>query len=73
MYLSASREQCIIPVRFIAKQAPYRKCVDESARRRHNANLPALWQKGDLLLYDGVEENFLIHFFRLVSYLCKKE
>lgn len=25
----------------------------------------SLWQKGDLLFYDGVEESFLIHFFRL--------
>jgi N-glycosylase/DNA lyase len=25
----------------------------------------SLWQKGDTLLYDGVEEDFLIHFFRL--------
>jgi N-glycosylase/DNA lyase len=24
-----------------------------------------LWQEGDILLYDGVEEDFLIHFFRL--------
>jgi N-glycosylase/DNA lyase len=28
-------------------------------------HLFSLWQKGDLLLYDGVEEDFLIHFFRL--------
>jgi N-glycosylase/DNA lyase len=25
----------------------------------------SLWQKGDFLFYDGVEESFLIHFFRL--------
>jgi N-glycosylase/DNA lyase len=25
----------------------------------------SLWQKGDVLLYEGVEEGFLIHFFRL--------
>jgi len=32
----------------------------------HSSNrLFSLWQKGDLLLYDGVEEDFLIHFFRL--------
>jgi len=28
-------------------------------------HLFSLWQKGDTLLYDGVEEDFLIHFFRL--------
>jgi N-glycosylase/DNA lyase len=28
-------------------------------------HLFSLWQKGDILYYEGVEENFLIHFFRL--------
>ena len=28
-------------------------------------HLFSLWQKGDVLFYEGVEEDFLIHFFRL--------